>query len=174
MFLFLKIYDRVWIKHMFQNSVLSCGLMSPELIKFLNCSNISLILFEIWHQMERKSWKRKNALLEKISKSFFNFFLLRLPCDPLLSFYSKNKDKCALHIFFYVKKRFIAVNIPKNTGFVLETTKQHYTVDHLARARPRGPTPGSMKNGANSVTQWELQDTWTSTFWTHIKVTYGY
>ncbi len=28
---------------------------------------------------------------------------------------------------------------------------QHYTVDHLAR--------GSMKNGANSVTQCELQDT---------------
>lgn len=36
-------------------------------------------------------------------------------------------------------------------AFVLETQIQHYTVDHLAR--------GSMKNGANSVTQCELQDT---------------
>ncbi len=32
-----------------------------------------------------------------------------------------------------------------------KTQIQHYTVDHLAR--------GSMKNGANSVTQCELQDT---------------
>ena len=37
---------------------------------------------------------------------------------------------------------------------------QHYTVDHLAQ--------GSMKNGANSEMPCELQDTWTSTLWTHI------
>jgi len=37
---------------------------------------------------------------------------------------------------------------------------QHFTVDHLARE--------SMKNGASSVILCELQDTWTSTFWTHI------
>ena len=37
---------------------------------------------------------------------------------------------------------------------------QHYTVDHLAW--------GSMKNGANSEMPCELQDTWTSTLWTHI------
>ena len=39
----------------------------------------------------------------------------------------------------------------KEPAFELETKTQHYTVDHLAR--------GSMKNGANSVTQCELQDT---------------
>ena len=37
---------------------------------------------------------------------------------------------------------------------------QHYTVDYLAQ--------GSMKNGANSEMPCELQDTWTSTLWTHI------
>ena len=46
---------------------------------------------------------------------------------------------------------------------VWESKTQHYTVDHLAR--------GSMKNGANSVMPCELQDTWTSTLWTHIAET---
>ena len=44
--------------------------------------------------------------------------------------------------------------------FLSENQIQHYTVDHLAQ--------GSMKNGANSVMPCELQDTWTSTLWTHI------
>ena len=44
--------------------------------------------------------------------------------------------------------------------FLSENQIQHYTVDHLAQ--------GSMKNGANSEMPCELQDTWTSTLWTHI------
>lgn len=39
---------------------------------------------------------------------------------------------------------------------------QPWTVDHLAR--------GSMKNAANCASTCELQDTWTSTFRTHIAV----
>ena len=38
--------------------------------------------------------------------------------------------------------------------------KSHYTVDHLAW--------GSMKNAANCASECELQDTRTSTLWTHI------
>ena len=45
-------------------------------------------------------------------------------------------------------------------SYVLKIQIQHYTVDYLAQ--------GSMKNGANSEMPCELQDTWTSTLWTHI------
>ena len=45
-------------------------------------------------------------------------------------------------------------------SYSLKIQIQHYTVDYLAQ--------GSMKNGANSEMPCELQDTWTSTLWTHI------
>ncbi len=49
-----------------------------------------------------KSWeKRENALLEKISKSYFQpFFLIKLSqSNPILGFYNKKAKKCSLHIF---------------------------------------------------------------------------
>ncbi len=53
--------------------------------------------------------KRENALFEKISKSYFQpFLLLKLSqSNPILSFYNKKAKKYSLHILNMIKKRLL-------------------------------------------------------------------
>ena len=75
-----------------------------------------------------------------------NLVALRLSCDlPLQGCFN-----CL----------FVSLLTKAFRSYVLKIQIQHYTVDYLAQ--------GSMKNGANSEMPCELQDTWTSTLWTHI------
>ncbi len=108
---------------MFLNSVLGISLMSYEPIA-VEIVKISPILIEIWYKMWWKSWKkRENALLENISKSYFQpFFLVKLSqSNPILGFYNKKANKCSLHIF---KIRSKNVFLQKNYLVVLKLSKQ--------------------------------------------------
>lgn len=66
-----------------------------------------------------------------------------------------------LTTYIHVRTRF-SVALRSNASTLISLYKTPWTVDHLAR--------GSMKNAANCASTCELQDTWTSTFRTHIAV----
>jgi hypothetical protein len=72
---------------------------------------------------ENPEKKRENALLEKISKSYFqSFFLLKLSqSNPILGFYNKKAKKCSLNIF---KIRSKIEFLQKNYLGVLQLSKQ--------------------------------------------------